>query len=163
MKTTIALAVAMLLAANAHASPQHAEKPMDHGKMKMDHAEMKMPMTPEAREKMANTMFDRIDTDKNGSVSRAEFVEHHRAMSMEHAGMGMDHHGHDGKKHEGATDHATHAAAPSGPAFATLDSDKDGQLSKPEMAKHPMAAHFPMMDTDKDGFLSRKEAAAHGL
>lgn len=163
-KTTLALAVALLLASNVHAGPQAASKPMDHGKMKMDHAAMQMPATPEARAKMANMMFDKIDTNKNGSLSRAEFVEHHRTMSMEH-GMGtmkhadMEHHGDD----HHAMDHAAHAPATASSSFATLDSNKDGKLSKVEMAKHPMAAHFTMLDVDKNGYLSPKEAAAHGL
>ena len=169
-KTTLALAGALLLAFNVQAGPQAAPKPMDHSKMKMDHADMKMPATPEARAKMANAMFDKIDTNKNGSLSRAEFVAHHRTMSMEHGGMQMDHHGKERMKHDGAShqaaDHAKHAAttpsAGSG-AFAKLDANKDGKLSKVEMAKHPMAAHFPMLDTDKNGYLSPKEAAAHGL
>ena len=92
-KTTLALAVALLLASNVQAGPQDAVKPMDHSKMKMDHADMKMPTTPEARAKMANTMFDKIDTNKNGSLSRAEFIEHHRTMSMNHGDM--SHHGKD--------------------------------------------------------------------
>ena len=169
-KTTLALAGALLLASNVQAGPQDASKPMDHGKMKMDHSAMKMPATPEARAKMANTMFDKIDTNKNGSLSREEFVAHHRTMSMEHGGMQMDHHGKERMKHDGAShqaaDHAKHAAttpsAGSG-AFAKLDANKDGKLSKVEMAKHPMAAHFPMLDTDKSGYLSPQEAAAHGL
>ena len=143
---------------------------MDHSKMKMDQAEMKMPATPEARAKMANTMFDKIDTNKNGSLSRAEFVEHHRTMSMNHGDMG--HHGKDGKKHDGmkhegadhhAMDHAGRAPSAAGSTFAKLDGNRDGKLSKGEMAKHPMAAHFAMLDTDKNGYLSPKEAAAHGL
>ena len=165
-KTTLALAVALLLASNVQAGPQDAVKPMDHSKMKMDHADMKMPTTPEARAKMANTMFDKIDTNKNGSLSRAEFVEHHRTMSMEHGGMHMDHGKnamkHDGKEHH-AMDHAGHAPSAASTTFQKLDSNKDGKLSKAEMAKHPMAAHFAMLDADKNGYLSPKEAAAHGL
>lgn len=167
MKTVTSLAVftTLLLAANAHAAPQTSQtsqKPMDHSKMKMEHAGMQMPATPEARAKMANTMFDKIDTNKDGSLSRAEFVAHHRNMSMDHGGMNMQ-----GGKHDGAakhqSDHARHAAAATSGTFAKLDSNKDGKLSKAEMGKHPMAAHFPMMDTDKSGYLSAKEAAAHGL
>ena len=165
-KTTFALAVTLLLASNVHAGPQDATKPMDHSKMKMDHADMKMPTTPEARAKMANTMFDKIDANKNGSLSRAEFVEHHRTMSMEHGGMHMDHGKdaikHDGKEHH-AMDHAGHAPSAASTTFQKLDSNKDGKLSKAEMAKHPMAAHFAMLDADKNGYLSPKEAAAHGL
>lgn len=162
-KTPLALVGALLLAANVNAGPQAAPKPMDHSKMKMDHAGMKMPATPEARAKMANTMFDKIDTNKDGSLSRAEFVDHHRTMSMEDGGMNMDH---AGKAPAGMDHHAMgHAAASSktGGAFAKLDGNRDGKLSKAEMAKHPMAAHFPMLDTDKNGYLSPTEAAAHGL
>ena len=166
-KTSLAFLGALLLASNAQASPHDPSKQMDHSETKMDHATMKMPATPEARAKMANTMFDKIDTNKNGSLSRAEFVEHHRTMSMDHGDMGMDHHGKDGKKHEGADhsamDHAGQAPVAVGGAFATLDGNKDGKLSKAEMAKHPMAAHFVMLDTNKHGYLSPKEAAAHGL
>ena len=170
-KTTLALAVALLLASNGHAGPQTASKPMDHSKMKMDHASMQMPATPEARAKMANTMFDKIDTNKNGSLSRAEFVEHHRTMSMEHGGMPMEHgkgtmkHAdmqHHGGDHHGM-DHAAHAPSAGSSSFAKLDGNKDGKLSKAEMAKHPMAAHFAMLDADKNGYLSPKEASAHGL
>ena len=164
-KTTLALAVTLLLASNVHAGPQEATRPMDHSKMKMDHADMKMPTTPEARAKMANTMFDKIDTNKNGSLSRAEFIEHHRTMSMNHGDM--SHHGKDAMKHEGtdhhAMDHAGHAPSTGGSTFAKLDGNRDGKLSKGEMAKHPMAAHFAALDVDKNGYLSPKEAAAHGL
>ncbi|AXA85281.1 hypothetical protein DCD74_11890 [Lysobacter oculi] len=166
VKTSIALAATLLLASNAHAGPQTASKPMDHSKMKMDHASMQMPATPEARAKMANTMFDKIDTNKNGSLSRAEFVEHHRTMSMEHGGMHMDHGKnamkHDGKEHH-AMDHAGHAPSAASTTYQKLDSNKDGKLSTAEMAKHPLAAHFAMLDADKNGYLSSKEAAAHGL
>jgi hypothetical protein len=64
------------------------------------------------------------------------------------------------------TDHSQHAghsqpAAPSKQdAFATYDANKDGFLSKAELAKHPMAAHASMADTDKDGRLNRAEFAA---
>ena len=166
IKTSIALAGALLLASNVQAGPQDASKPMDHGKMKMDHAAMQMPATPEARAKMANMMFDKIDINKNGSLSRAEFVEHHRTMSMEDGGMHMDHGKnamkHDGKEHH-AMDHAGHAPSAVSTTFQKLDTNKDGKLSKAEMAKHPMAAHFDMLDVDKNGYLSPKEAAAHGL
>jgi len=162
-KTPLALLGALLLAANVQAGPQAAPKPMDHGQMKMDHAAMKMPATPEARAKMASTMFDKIDTNKNGNLSRAEFVEHHRTMSMEHGGMHMEH---SGKASAGMDHHAMGHAAPApkaGSAFAKLDANRDGKLSKAEMAKHSMAGHFPMLDTDRNGYLSPKEAAAHGL
>jgi len=52
----------------------------------------------------------------------------------------------------------------SGDAFAKLDINKDGKLSKAEMAKDPKAAHFSMLDTDNNGSLSRAEfAKASGM
>ena len=145
----------LLLALTAQAAPQTSPKPMDHSKMKMDHAGMQMPATPEARAKMANTMFDKMDANKDGSLSRAEFVAHHRTMSMDHGNMNMA-----GGTHDGVGRQSTAATSST---FSKLDSNKDGKLSKAEMSKHPMAANFPMMDTDKSGYLSAKEAAAHGL
>jgi Ca2+-binding EF-hand superfamily protein len=44
--------------------------------------------------------------------------------------------------------------------FITLDSNKDGNLSKAELAKHKLGPHFDMLDTDKDGRLSVAEFAA---
>jgi len=165
-KATLALAITLLLASNVQAGPQATPKPMDHGQMKMNHPDMKMPSTPEARAQMANTMFDRIDTNKDGTLSRAEFVEHHRTMSMPPGGMHMDHHGKDATKHGGkghGMGHAGHAPPTVGTSFQALDGNKDGKLSRAEMGKHPMAAHFAMMDTDKNGYVSPAEAAAHGL
>jgi hypothetical protein len=52
-------------------------------------------------------------------------------------------------------EHATNADA-----FAALDANKDGFLSKAELAKHPMAAHAGMVDSNKDGKLSKSEFAA---
>jgi len=68
----------------------------------------------------------------------------------------------DHREQGGSHDHAAHSAPAAAkptvsPTFAALDKDKDGFLSKAEMAKHPMAAHFGMMDTTKDGKLSPRE------
>jgi hypothetical protein len=54
--------------------------------------------------------------------------------------------------------HAGHEAAPD--AFAALDTNKDGALSKSELAKYPMAAHASMVDANKDGLLNKSEFAA---
>ena len=45
-------------------------------------------------------------------------------------------------------------------AFDALDANRDGQLSREELAKHPMGAHASMVDADKAGALSREEFKA---
>jgi Ca2+-binding EF-hand superfamily protein len=46
-------------------------------------------------------------------------------------------------------------------AFAKLDTDKDGRISRAEAASRPrMAKHFDRIDADGDGYLSRPELSA---
>ena len=139
--------------------------PMDHGKMdhgKMDHGQMDhgqmnhgmMDMsakTPAEHQRMVDAAFTAIDTNKDGSLSKAEFTKHHEMMRMHHGKMmkmgdgkmPMDH----GKMADGA--------------FATLDKNRDGSLAKSEVpSQHPLAMHFDMLDTNKDGRLSKAELAA---
>jgi hypothetical protein len=47
--------------------------------------------------------------------------------------------------------------AQAGSAFTALDINKDGSLSKAELAKHALAPHFGMLDANKDGRLSPAE------
>ena len=63
----------------------------------------------------------------------------------------MDH-----KKQE----HGQHKPAASDADFTKLDANKDGSLSKEELAKHKLAPHFGMLDSNKDGKLSQQEFAA---
>ena len=73
------------------------------------------------------------------------------AQPMDHSKMDMSH---------GQMDHSKM----SGDAFAKLDTNKDGKLSKTEMAKDPKATHFSMLDSDKNGSLSPTEfARASGM
>lgn len=60
--------------------------------------------------------------------------------------------------------HGQMADTKAGDVFSGLDANKDGKLSRSEMAKHPKASHFSMLDTDKDGSLSPAEyAKAKGM
>jgi predicted outer membrane protein len=68
------------------------------------------------------------------------------AQPMDHSKMDMSH---------GQMDHSKMPGDP----FTKLDINKDGKVSKVEMAKDPKAAHFPMLDTDKNGSLSPAEYA----
>lgn len=158
MKTSkyVLLLAALLLSAPAALMAQTTLK---HD-VPQGHDGMQMPNTPEDRAKMANTIFDKMDADRNSVISRDEFLAHHRDMDhgvhgMQHAKGGSDHAEMDHSK----MDHAAHRSAVA--TFAQLDFNKDGKLSKAEMAKHPMAGHFSMMDENQDGFLSTTEFASH--
>lgn len=64
-------------------------------------------------------------------------------------------------EHQDHSDHANHGAAEKDTKeFAALDTNKDGTLSKAELAKHPLGPHFGMLDTDRDGRLTGAEFAA---
>lgn len=41
--------------------------------------------------------------------------------------------------------------------FVATDRNKDGKLTRREMAKHPMIGHFKMMDVNGDGYISFAE------
>lgn len=45
-------------------------------------------------------------------------------------------------------------------AFARHDKDRNGVLSKAELATHPMGAHAAMADANGDGVLDKAEFAA---
>jgi EF hand len=65
-----------------------------------------------------------------------------------------------GEMDHGKTDHPDgHGKQGSQPSreFAMLDINKDGHLSKAELAKHALAPHFGMLDANKDGRLSPAE------
>ena len=143
------------------APPAATPQAMDHSKMDMqqggmDHCMMNMSGKKSAdHQKMAAAQFAKLDANKDGSLSKAEFANHHTMMGMQngkmdHCKMGMS--GMKPAEHQKmATDE-----------FAKLDNNKDGKLAKTEIAAgHPLAAHFGMLDTDKDDTLSKAEFVKH--
>lgn len=80
-KTTLALALALALSAasgGALAGEAHAH---GDGANPMGCAMMDMhDLSSEARKAKMDEMFGQVDTDKNGSISRAEFDRHHEHM-----------------------------------------------------------------------------------
>ena len=69
-----------------------------------------------------------------------------------------------GQQHGGHQDHGDHAkqdaAEKDTKEFVALDTNKDGTLSKAELAKHRLGPHFGMLDADRDGRLTPAEFAA---
>lgn len=79
----------------------------------------------------ADAVFAEIDTNKDGSISKAEF----RAFTQ--AGLARQ-------------------QAAFNDAFAKADTNKDGKISKAEAAavNPQLAANFAKIDVDNDGFLT---------
>lgn len=94
------LAIALALAVSASSAlASDEQKPVAGHEM---HDKMAMPtMSPAEHQKRMDEMFVSIDTNKDGSISKAEFTSHHEAMMKKHhdgmkkmgddCKMGMDH------------------------------------------------------------------------
>ncbi len=58
---------------------------------------------------------------------------------------------------------AAHAKGAAAPSIETLDTDKDGKLSKDEVkADAALSAKFDELDANKDSFVDKDEFKAHG-
>jgi EF-hand domain pair len=94
-------------------------------------------------------MFTTLDTDKNGQVSRDEFV------AFRHEGMhakGMHREGKPGH-HKGKHDHG------GGMMAKMADTNSDGRITQAEFTAAALA-HFDKADADKDGQVSAAERKA---
>jgi len=91
-------------------------------------------------------MFAMIDADKNGQISREEFMAHRHGgmpggMERGHHKMGMGGHGHGGMM------------------MAMADANKDGSVSKAEFTAAALG-RFDKADANKDGQVSAEERNA---
>jgi hypothetical protein len=111
--------------------------------------------------KMQGEMFTKMDADKNGSISRAEFDAHHQNMTSGgmapppmagHGGMKRKHmgHGEGGKGRMGRMEDRL---------FGMADANKDGIVTEAE-ATQAALARFDKVDTDKDGSINDAERKA---
>ncbi len=88
--------------------------------------------------------FAKIDTDKDGFLTKAELEKAPKPNSK-------------GGKQKGEQQDTSQKKEPSiDELIKMMDSNKDGKLSKEEV-KGPLEKDFAKVDTNKDGFLSKAE------
>lgn len=184
-KITLALSAAALALAGGAAV--YAAPAMMGGKMDKD-------MTRAEATTMANTMwtkldvnqdgmvnqadrdakraarFDRMDANKDGSISRDEFAAGHRGGMGGHqrgGHAGMNHEG--GPEMAGEMNHGKHGGKHGrrgGMRMGMMmmhmaDANKDGSVSRAEYDAG-VTQHFDMVDTNRDGTITKPERqAAH--
>ncbi len=95
-------------------------------------------------------LFDAMDANHDGTVSKAEFD------AFRPAGRADDGHPHGPGDHHGDHWGGPHMGRPD---LNRLDTDKDGKISLTEFSA-PMKDHFDQMDTNHDGSLSGDELKA---
>jgi Ca2+-binding EF-hand superfamily protein len=102
-------------------------------------------------------LFARLDTDRDGSISRAEFEARPRLSPEERAERRAErgeHRSMRGMRHGGGL-----FAGVFGRRFAAADVDGDGRLTQAE-ARRSALALFDGVDTDRDGTISAEERRA---
>jgi len=113
---------------------------------------------------MAGKKFDELDTDKNGSLSRQEFMAARPVgAGMKGPGMdgppGMD--GREGRKMAMHGEREGKHGRMGGMMMRMADANKDGAITKDEAVAGALR-HFDMADANKDGKLTPAERkAAH--
>ncbi|GGD85384.1 hypothetical protein GCM10011515_01320 [Tsuneonella deserti] len=117
------------------------------------------------REARRAKMFDRLDTDKNGSLSRDEFNAAHRGRrgGMNHQGMN-----HEGMNHGQPAGDGAHRMGGKrgmrghmGMMTRMADANNDGAITQAEFTA-AVLKHFDSVDTDHSGTVTAAERqAAH--
>lgn len=93
--------------------------------------------------------FARLDGDRDGFVTKAEMTAHHEAMKAKRAERAE-------KRSGDHVKHRTEHAGKRGDHFARRDADKDGRLSLAEFQAGG-AKRFERLDADKNGTVTREE------
>lgn len=131
----------------AEAEAAHGKMMGDgHGKMAKPWAGKEHPMPDRA------AMFDRLDSNKDGVISRQEYlaakpeIREHRVIVMRNSDAGMP----------GGAMMRMHAMGMGGRMFDLADANHDGRVTLQEMTSAALQ-HFDMVDANHDGTLTPQE------
>ena len=108
-----------------------------------------------------NAAFDRLDANKDGSISRDEFTKVHEQRAerrIEKRAEGKN----SPKESRDVRRHVTRMHGPGGfggGMIAMADTNKDGQITQAE-AEALALQHFDQMDTNRDGQVTPEERRA---
>jgi Ca2+-binding EF-hand superfamily protein len=132
---------------------------------RQDRMEQRRERMTERRAQMRAGLFDRLDTDKNGAISRAEFEAHASARAERRA----ERRGPDGMRggrgmrqarmmrHRGPG--AMAGGRFGGAMFERMDSDHDGRVSIAEASSRALEM-FDRADSNRDGTVTMEERRA---
>lgn len=152
-KNTLAFVVSsMLMAASAQAQPA---EPTNQASYDADQANSSNAAA------MAQQRWSAADTDRNGTLSKAEMQVSMPTMAANFSKMDVNG---DGQLSQDEMHGAKHwDKAQWNQGFKAADTDRDGSLTLTEaQSGMPMvSAHFSAIDADRDGKLTRQEMAAH--
>ena len=109
------------------------------------------------RAEMRARMFDGLDTNKDGSISKAEWDQHSADRAAKHGEKRADARDGDGKR--GMRGHHGGRGGHSGMMMARADTDGDKVISQAEFQTAALA-RFDAADANKDGKVTPEERAA---
>ena len=105
-----------------------------------------------------NVAFDRLDTNRDGQISRDEFA-HGRMIRIEKRIAAKDGKGGHGARHFRNTHGRGGHGLVAGAMILMVDNDKDGRISLAEATAGTLQ-HFDRIDTNRDGRLTPEERRA---
>src|SRR5687768_7648288 len=151
-KTRILIGAGGAAALGLTAAAALALAPERHGPMAMFDADNNQLLTLAEMRQGAQTMFAKVDTNKDGRITEEEFRAHHR-----------DRGAHGGPHRGGPGGHAGKGGPDGGPGGhrgpLAFDKDGDGALTLAEV-EAGLGAHFTEADANRDGSVTQAEMDA---